>query len=57
MDSTVKFTLKHEDLVPADFVEKEDTFEGLNYGWPDILSNLKRLLETGNTLSPLSIDK
>jgi hypothetical protein len=39
--------------VPADIVEKEDTFEGLNNGWPAILSNLKRLLETGNTYKKL----
>ncbi|USK34939.1 SRPBCC family protein [Bacillus sp. F19] len=56
LDSTVKLTLKHENLVPADIVEKEDTFEGLNNGWPAILSNLKSLLETGNTLPPISID-
>ncbi|GAA2718554.1 hypothetical protein GCM10009865_54740 [Aeromicrobium ponti] len=55
MDSTVKLTLKHENLVPADIVDKEDTFEGLNNGWPAILSNLKSLLETENTMPPISI--
>jgi uncharacterized protein YndB with AHSA1/START domain len=55
MDSTVKLTLKHENLLPADFVDEDDTFEGLNNGWPAILSNLKSLLETGNTLPPISI--
>jgi len=55
MNSTVKLTLKHENLLPADIVDKDDTFEGLNNGWPAILSNLKSLLETGNTLPAISI--
>jgi uncharacterized protein YndB with AHSA1/START domain len=55
MESTVKLTLKHENLLPADIVDKDNTFEGLNNGWPAILSNLKSLLETGNTLPPISI--
>jgi uncharacterized protein YndB with AHSA1/START domain len=50
MDSTVKLTLKHEDLMPSDLVDDDDTFAGLNNGWPAILSNLKSLLETGRTL-------
>lgn len=50
MDSIVKLTLKHENLLPADLVDENDTFEGLNNGWPVILSNLKSLLETGNVL-------
>ncbi|MBD1381759.1 SRPBCC family protein [Metabacillus arenae] len=55
MDSTVKLTLKHENLSSTDLVEKNDTFEGLNNGWPAILSNLKSLLETGNTLPSIAI--
>lgn len=55
LESTVKLTLKHDNLASADIVDKEDTFEGLNNGWPAILSNLKSLLETGNTLPPISI--
>jgi uncharacterized protein YndB with AHSA1/START domain len=50
MDSCVKLTLKHEDLLPQDFCEDDDTFVGLNNGWPAILSNLKSLLETGHTM-------
>ena len=50
MGSTVKLTLKHEGLVETDFVEKDNTFEGFNNGWPAILSNLKSLLETGDIL-------
>ncbi|MET3289039.1 UNVERIFIED_CONTAM: uncharacterized protein YndB with AHSA1/START domain [Brevibacillus sp. OAP136] len=55
MDSIVKLTLVHENLLPQDIVDRDDTFEGLNNGWPAILSNLKSLLETGNTLPPLSL--
>ncbi|MCH5584430.1 SRPBCC family protein [Shimazuella sp. AN120528] len=54
IDSIVKLTLKHEHLLPTDFVEEEDTFIGFNNGWPAILSNLKSLLETGKTLPPIS---
>ncbi|RNB88690.1 ATPase [Brevibacillus nitrificans] len=55
MDSAVKLTLKHEKLVSVDIVDRDDTFEGLNNGWPAILSNLKSLLETGKTLAPISL--
>ena len=54
MDSAVKLTLKHEDLLPQDFSEETDTFNAFNNGWPAILSNLKSLLETGRTLRPIS---
>jgi uncharacterized protein YndB with AHSA1/START domain len=55
MDRTVKLTLKHENLLPSDLLDEEGTFEGLNNGWPAIISNLKSLLETGNTLPAISI--
>lgn len=55
LDSAVKLTLKHENLMEKDFVERTDTFEGFNNGWPAILSNLKSLLETGDTLPDLSL--
>lgn len=55
MDSIVKLTLKHENLLPDDINDRDDTFEGFNNGWPAIMSNLKSLLETGKTLPPLSI--
>jgi uncharacterized protein YndB with AHSA1/START domain len=55
MDSTVKLTVIHENLVKSDFAEKEGTFEGVNNGWPAILSNLKTFLETGKTLPPVSL--
>ena len=55
MKETVKLTLRHENLQPGDLVDKDDTFEGLNNGWPAILSNLKSLLETGKTLPAVTI--
>jgi hypothetical protein len=41
--------------LPSDLLDEEGTFEGLNNGWPAIISNLKSLLETGNTLPAISI--
>ena len=55
-DSTVKLILRHEELLETDFVYDDNTFEGLNNGWPALLSNLKSLLETGRTLPPISVD-
>lgn len=55
LGTAVKLVLKHENLVPGDLSEKEGAFEGLNNGWPAILSNLKTLLETGKPLPPISI--
>lgn len=43
MGSTVKLTVKHEDLLPADV-------KSISIGWPMVLSGLKSLLETGRTL-------
>ena len=55
MESTVKLIVKHEDLLEADYSDADDTFEGVNNGWPAILSNLKSLLETGKTLPPILV--
>ncbi len=55
LDSAVRLTLNHENLVPSDLSDEDDTFQGLNNGWPAILSNLKTLLETGDTLPAVSI--
>lgn len=55
MKETVKLTLKHEYLLPTDFYDENSGFQGINNGWPAILSNLKSLLETGKTLSAVSI--
>jgi uncharacterized protein YndB with AHSA1/START domain len=51
MNSTVKLTLRHEDLLEKDIRKDEGKFEGFNNGWPAILSNLKSLLETGSLLA------
>lgn len=53
--STVKLTLRHENLLDTDLVEDKGTFEGFNNGWPAILSNLKSFLETGKTLDSVSV--
>ncbi|MGO4699302.1 hypothetical protein AB4Z50_34195 [Paenibacillus sp. 2TAB26] len=50
MNSTVKLTLLHEDLIEKDIRKDEGKIDGFNIGWPVILSNLKSLLETGNIL-------
>ncbi|NEW06814.1 ATPase [Paenibacillus sp. SYP-B3998] len=50
LNSTVKLTLLHEDLLEKDIRKDEGKIEGFNNGWPVILSNLKSLLETGNIL-------
>lgn len=50
LNSTVKLTLRHEDLLDKDFREDVGKIEGFNNGWPIILNNLKSLLETGKTL-------
>lgn len=55
MGSTIKLTLKHEDLLPSDFYDESAGFQGINNGWPAIISNLKSLLETGKTLPALTI--
>jgi uncharacterized protein YndB with AHSA1/START domain len=51
---TVKLTLKHEDLLPRDISERDDTLFGANNGWPVILSRLKSLIETGSALPDIN---
>ncbi|UKS28635.1 SRPBCC family protein [Paenibacillus sp. HWE-109] len=51
MDATVKLSLRHEELLDKDIRKDEGKIEGFNNGWPVILSNLKSLLETGQTLA------
>lgn len=55
MESTVKLTLKQENMLPTDVREENEGFHGYNNGWPAILSNLKSLLETGRTLPAIKI--
>jgi uncharacterized protein YndB with AHSA1/START domain len=47
----LKLTLTHENLLPEDLDHGANTLKGVNNGWPAIFSNLKSLLETGQTLS------
>ncbi len=54
MESTVKLTLKHKNLLPSDFRDESEGYYGYNNGWPAILSNLKSLLETGKTLPSIT---
>lgn len=42
-----RLRLVHSDIDATDLEDREDTFRGLNNGWPAILSSLKSLLETG----------
>ena len=44
----VKLTLTHDELDEKD----EKFFAGISQGWPAVLSNLKSLLEGGNSLVP-----
>ena len=55
MNEAVKLTLVHENLQENDLVEEENSFAGLNNGWPAILSNLKSLLETGKVMSVMNM--
>jgi uncharacterized protein YndB with AHSA1/START domain len=45
--SSVRLTLRHDNLLPKDLEDSPDTFEGVNNGWPAIISGLKSVLETG----------
>jgi hypothetical protein len=47
----VKFRLIHENLLPEDIEKDPNTFQGINNGWPAVLSSLKNLLETGEPKS------
>jgi uncharacterized protein YndB with AHSA1/START domain len=42
-----RLRLQHSEIDSSDLEEREDTFRGLNNGWPAILSSFKSLLETG----------
>jgi len=47
MGEQVKLRLIHENLLPEDVVADPNTFQGINNGWPAVISSLKSLLETG----------
>ena len=50
MGSLVKFRLIHENLLPEDIEKDPNTFQGINNGWPAVISSLKTLLETGEVM-------
>jgi uncharacterized protein YndB with AHSA1/START domain len=46
--ATTRLTLTHRHLVAADYAALDDAPNGLNNGWPMVLSSLKTFLETGH---------
>jgi len=60
MGPQVRLRLIHENLLPEDLEKDPNTFQGINNGWPAILSSLKSLLETGEAIAlsvPASTNK
>jgi uncharacterized protein YndB with AHSA1/START domain len=51
MGPLVKLRLIHENLLPDDLEKDPNKFQGVNNGWPAILSSLKSLLETGKEIA------
>jgi uncharacterized protein YndB with AHSA1/START domain len=51
MGPVVKLRLAHENLLDEDVSEDPNDFEGVNNGWPAIISSLKSLLETGEAIT------
>lgn len=51
MGQLVKFRLIHENLLPEDIEKDPNKFQGVNNGWPAVISSLKSLLETGEAIS------
>lgn len=51
MGPQVRLRLIHENLLPEDIEKDPNTFQGINNGWPAIISSLKSLLETGEAIS------
>ena len=51
MGPQVRLRLIHENLLPEDFEKNPDTFQGINNGWPAVLSSLKSLLETEEAIA------
>jgi uncharacterized protein YndB with AHSA1/START domain len=50
MGQMVKLRLIHENLLPQDIGNDPNTFQGVNNGWPAVISSLKSLLETGEAI-------
>lgn len=51
MGPLVKFRLIHENLLPEDIEKDPNKFQGVNNGWPAVISSLKSLLETGEAIN------
>lgn len=51
MGALVKLRLIHENLLPEDIEKDPNTFQGINNGWPAVISSLKSLLETGESIT------
>ncbi len=51
IESAVRLRMIHKNLLSKDIMDNYDTFKGVNNGWPAILSSLKSLLETGESLA------
>ena len=50
MGQQVRLRLIHENLLPEDVEKNPNTFQGINNGWPAVISSLKSLLENGTAL-------
>lgn len=50
MGATVKLRLIHENLLPEDIEKDPNKFQGVNNGWPAVVSSLKSLLETSKAI-------
>lgn len=51
MGGQVKLRLIHENLLPEDIVADPSGLQGINNGWPAVISSLKSLLETGEAIA------
>jgi len=51
MGNQVKFRVIHQNLLPDDIEADPTKFQGVNNGWPAVVSSLKSLLETGEAIS------
>ncbi|HLX72142.1 MAG TPA: SRPBCC family protein [Verrucomicrobiae bacterium] len=50
MGAMVKLRLIHENLLSEDIEKDPNKFQGVNNGWPAVISSLKSLLETGTAI-------
>jgi uncharacterized protein YndB with AHSA1/START domain len=51
MGPQVRLRVIHENLLPDDIGKDPNKFQGVNNGWPAVISSLKSLLETGEAIS------